>query len=577
MPLASRLRFEHQLAALVGLLCLVLVGTTAGGAIWIERRAAIRLVEANMAQLAATMASILDGALRERFREVQTLAGLEPMRPLWHAAPATVRTVLDALHVSQPDYAWIGFVGPDGTVRSATQRLLEGASVAGRPWFAAGLRGPALGDVHEAVLLAGLLGRGGEAEPFRLVDLAAPVRDADGAVTGVLGAHLSWAWAETVRRRLLAQEAPGDGTEIWILDRTGRVVLGRDLGSVPFPPAEVAAMAARDRGALAAGTLGEPPGEPMLAGFAVAGASASRRGEGASLGWIVVARRPAALALAPVGAAVRGLSALAAAVAAAGIALAWLIGRRAAAPLRQMTLAADRIGRDPSATMLPRLGGAREFVALSAALRSLLRRLGVAERELSAAEARSTLSTAAYRREIEALRLAVGTDSLTGLLNRRGFTAPAEEAFAQVRSARRGVAVLVADIDHFKRVNDVHGHAAGDAVIRSVGNLLAETLRATDTVARFGGEEFVVLLRGLGAEEAAAVAGRLCAAVRAAATLDGPHRIAVTISIGVAVAGPEDADIQAVIARADAALYAAKARGRDGISVAAHAAIERAA
>jgi diguanylate cyclase (GGDEF)-like protein len=137
-----------------------------------------------------------------------------------------------------------------------------------------------------------------------------------------------------------------------------------------------------------------------------------------------------------------------------------------------------------------------------------------------------------------------------------------------VRGGRCGVAVLVADIDHFKCVNDQHGHDAGDAVIRHVGALLAEAVRGSDTVARFGGEEFVVLLVGLGAAEAALIAERLCAAARGAEIAHGGRAIPVTISVGVATVSARDADIQAAIARADAALYEAKARGRDRVSAA---------
>ncbi len=121
---------------------------------------------------------------------------------------------------------------------------------------------------------------------------------------------------------------------------------------------------------------------------------------------------------------------------------------------------------------------------------------------------------------------------LTGLRNRRGFVKPAAEAFAQARGGRCGVAVLVVDVDHFKRVNDRYGHDAGDAVIRHVGTLLAEAVRGTDTVARFGGEEFVVLLVGLDGAEAAQIAERLCVKVRAAEIAHGGRIVAVTVSIG---------------------------------------------
>ncbi|TNC09430.1 diguanylate cyclase [Methylobacterium terricola] len=573
MSFRNRLRFEHQLAALVGLLCLALVAVTVGGAVWLERRSTVRLAEARLARLAAGMAESLDTTLRERFREIQVVAGLEPLRERWTGDPAMIRGVLSAMRTTAPDYAWLGFVTPDGRVRVGTEGLLEDLAMNGRTWFETGLAKPNVSDVHEAVLLGRRLVRT-EPEPLRLVDLAAPVRDAAGRVIGVLGGHVSWDWAIRARRRLLDEGLAG--TDLWVLDRRGRVILGPHLGTAPFGPARLGTMVEGGRGTFAAVI----DGETRLAGFASAatGERSGIAGGDPGLGWIVVATRPEVQAFAPMQRSIQALLGLGAVAALTGIALAWGLGRRAAAPLRRMTEAADRFGRDADATTLPRLDGAREFVALSAALRSLLRRIGSVERELSDATQRSTRVAAYYRRQIEDLRQVAGTDVLTGLLNRRGFIKPAEDAFVQARGGRCGVAVLVVDIDHFKRVNDQHGHDAGDAVIRHVGDLLAEAVRGTDTVARFGGEEFVVLLVGLGVTEAAQISERLCLAVRGAGIAHGGRVIPVTVSIGVAVLSGQDADIQAAIARADAALYEAKARGRDRVSVAAaSAAVGRAA
>ena len=154
MSFRNRLRFEHQLAALVGLLCLALVGATLGGAIWLERRSALRLAEDRLARLAAGMAESLDTTLRERFREIQVVAGLAPLRERWVADPSATRGILTAMRTTAPDYAWLGFVATDGRVRAATEGMLEGMAVSGRTWFETGLARPTVGDVHEAVLLS---------------------------------------------------------------------------------------------------------------------------------------------------------------------------------------------------------------------------------------------------------------------------------------------------------------------------------------------------------------------------------------------------------------------------------------
>jgi diguanylate cyclase (GGDEF)-like protein len=151
-------------------------------------------------------------------------------------------------------------------------------------------------------------------------------------------------------------------------------------------------------------------------------------------------------------------------------------------------------------------------------------------------------------------------DPLTGLLNRRGF----DEAVAGL--ARGGpMAVLVCDIDHFKRVNDRLGHDAGDLVLRAAADVLrglAEELPAA-LLARFGGEEFVVALPGDNLDNARAAADK--ARQRLAAETQGP--VAVTASFGVASAARFDGDMSALIARADAALYRAKEDGRNRVVV----------
>jgi two-component system cell cycle response regulator len=155
-------------------------------------------------------------------------------------------------------------------------------------------------------------------------------------------------------------------------------------------------------------------------------------------------------------------------------------------------------------------------------------------------------------------------DSLTGLPNRRVFDDTLRrEAERQLRQGQPYALVLV-DVDHFKSVNDRYGHAAGDAVLRSVAQALAETCRGADLAARYGGEEFAVLLPGCGElGEALATAERLRAAVATRAREHG-----VTVSAGVALAPLHAADPASLVAAADAALYRAKGAGRDRSEVA---------
>ncbi|WP_131193761.1 GGDEF domain-containing protein [Lichenihabitans psoromatis] len=280
-----------------------------------------------------------------------------------------------------------------------------------------------------------------------------------------------------------------------------------------------------------------------------------------------MSRRPVSVAYKAIDDTARTIVLLGTGLALLSIALAWMIARNAAAPVRAMTQAARQLGRDPSMTMLPRFGGSQEFFELSASLRSLLRRIGVAEQESHRVETQSTLIERRFHAEIATLQRVADTDPLTGLLNRRSFLMHADDAMLHHDRHQRSLSILVADIDVFKRVNDSYGHPAGDEVIRQVGFLLEAGVRSSDKVARFGGEEFVILLRDADEDQARHLAERMRLAVRAAVIHHAGLEIRVTISIGGAVISTNDTDIQALIERADRALYDAKSQGRDCVSM----------
>jgi diguanylate cyclase len=159
-------------------------------------------------------------------------------------------------------------------------------------------------------------------------------------------------------------------------------------------------------------------------------------------------------------------------------------------------------------------------------------------------------------------------DSLTGLSNRRNLLALAEQEIARSRRSGEPIALILADIDHFKQINDRRGHEAGDQVICQAGTLLQRMCRAQDSVARWGGEEFLVLLPATRIEAAAALADRMCKAVAGTPVDLARDRIAITFSFGVAELKPGE-PISDAIARADRALYQSKAQGRNRVTTAA--------
>lgn len=171
------------------------------------------------------------------------------------------------------------------------------------------------------------------------------------------------------------------------------------------------------------------------------------------------------------------------------------------------------------------------------------------------------------RESRESLRQSVSCDHLTGLANRRAFFEGAEAELVRSRSLGRPLALVMIDADHFKRINDRHGHPAGDAVLRHLAAGLTATFRSTDLVARIGGEEFVALLPGADGPQAVRVAERLCRGVAAQVVEVDGVPIRYTVSAGVAAARPHDDGVDALLKRADRALYQAKHAGRDRVGV----------
>lgn len=180
------------------------------------------------------------------------------------------------------------------------------------------------------------------------------------------------------------------------------------------------------------------------------------------------------------------------------------------------------------------------------------------------------ISTAAYglgRKVVRQNRLLdriSRTDALTGLWNRAHWEEVAARELPRSIRTGRPAALLLMDIDHFKEINDGHGHAVGDMVLRCIGTILRTSVRAIDTAARFGGDEFVVILPEASLAEAIEVAERIRAAIDAARFEDVPA-LHCTVSIGAAAVSPALQDVASWVGRADAALYRSKQAGRNRV------------
>ncbi len=172
--------------------------------------------------------------------------------------------------------------------------------------------------------------------------------------------------------------------------------------------------------------------------------------------------------------------------------------------------------------------------------------------------------TRAYRRRLEAL---AWTDELTGLLNRRFFLRGAHEECRRMRRTKTTAALAIIDLDFFKEVNDLYGHAAGDRVLKSIAQIAHAELRGPfDKLGRWGGEEFVVLLSDVTPENARSVCDRLRSRIQSALIETGEYQVCITASFGFCMLGA-GANVSSAIEAADRALYEAKRLGRNRVEM----------
>jgi diguanylate cyclase (GGDEF)-like protein len=572
-PPPSRLSsLRGQLSLVLGGLALAILALVGG---YLGRVATQELYTAQAAAVRATAqaaAELLASQLRDREREIELLSH-SPHLVEGPLDAQQARDALDRRKALHDEFAWLGLVAPDGTVLQASGGLLVGRSVAQREWFIAGRERVYVGDVHDAKLLVNLLPALPDGEPTRFIDFSAPIRDAEGRLRGVVGTHAHWRWVTALLDSVTRRQQPGSGIDALIIDRHGRVL---------YPEAMKLAQARGDA-VLPQLPSGRFEGEVQFGGKAYLASEASLQARtSAELGWRIVARQPLDQAMRPVRDLTRELVLLGALAAAVLTLAALLLARRISRPVEQLADIAERVRTERRMPEFPQDAGAHELARLSQAMQSMARSLLATERELQQAnlglEAQVQQRTLQLQAANAALEHLATRDPLTGLHNRRSLDARLADALALGRRYGHGGRVhglLLIDVDLFKSVNDDHGHAAGDAVLRQLAALLQASVRTTDVAARFGGEEFAVLLPELaGPQEAVRVAEKIRGAVQEAVF---PAVCRLTVSIGVSLASPQDADVRQWVERTDEALYAAKRGGRNAVVLRARPALELAA
>lgn len=538
------------LTTLLALLLSFSFGEMLRGRIRTDAGAALRVV-------ANTAAKQLNAQLRIRIDQASVLARAPGLWERGLDTPA-VALLLQRMQALAPENEWIGVADLDGVVRNATGGLLVGKSVSARDWFIHGQHRPYVGDVHPAKLLESLLQRPDRDEPLRFVDFAAPVT-INGTVAGVLGVHASWDWADHLIGLVLPTEAQAAGMQVFIFNRAGELIYApghqtqhlRDGGFVgPSAPL--------DEDGLFTGVLPWHDGSDYLTSVAPVPASSKLT----DLGWRVVVRQPITLAYSLVRDATSAVLVIGALAAFIASLLAYRAARRLSRHLHGIALAARRVEAGAPGAGMPVFGGSSEVTALSSALRNMTV-------QLMASNSRMEQQVRVRTRELLAANTALDrqarSDPLTGVLNRRGLEERLRLAVSTARRGHRPLAVAMLDADYFKRVNDQFGHEIGDAVLRRLADTLKSRLRASDAVARLGGEEFIAVLPDTDLDGAMVLAESLRAAVEAHVD---PLYGSITVSIGVAVELGAETDGATLLRCADEALYRAKAEGRNRVCAA---------
>ena len=350
---------------------------------------------ANLTELAQQTASHLDRNMFERYREVRLIA--QQLSGTTDAPSA--RRAMEALQKSYPYYAWIGVTDTAGVVRVATRGMLEGVDVSQRPWFQNAQADRPMGDVHEATLLAPLLGALG-AEPLRFVDIAFPLTDAQGQFAGVLGVHLSWNWASEVRDAIFAPVGRHRAVDLLIVSSTGTVLLGPS--DVQGTRLQVPSLEAAGRGASGHSRETWPDGKTYLVGYSRDAGFDAYPG----LGWRVLVRQDAEEAFAPVNQLHQRMLVGGFVLAALFSLLGWLVARRITQPLQDLADVAR--GIEAGYAVKARSTGVYDEVAtLGRAFNSLIAKLQQNEAEVRqlnvSLERRVQERTAEYEANIEQL------------------------------------------------------------------------------------------------------------------------------------------------------------------------------
>jgi diguanylate cyclase (GGDEF)-like protein len=545
----SRISVNRKKVKLKGLLGirarLVLLALILVAPLMLDRVRSLETTRAKQVALTSSEFSQLAEHSAEAQREViASVQAVLKSAAYIHASAARIGRGCAIMRASlQVDLPWIrtlSAVGKDGKVLCSTLPALVGMDLSDRSYFKKAL------ETHDFVLSDYLFSRGTK-QPG--IAAAYPVSAVEAGDETVMVAAINLDWMSQIMSNLGGRP----GVSAVLVDSKGTVLatssdqasmIGHPMENRSLLSALVAEETASD-GKTGSISVTAPDGTRHAVSYARVGSTGSR---------LVVSIDEAKIAAAA------NREIRTAYLQLAFVCLFVLLGALVAAeriiiqPITMMATIAQRFGRGDWSARAARIGLPAEFIPLARAFNAMAAKLGERERELIATNDRLTVIAS--------------IDMLSGLANRRGFQSRLDFEWLKAQQDGREVALLMIDVDHFKLFNDTYGHPEGDACLARLGETLASIAHATmGFAARYGGEEFCLLLPNLNAEQALRIGETVRAAV---ASLAMPHTTSphqqITVSVGVACATPNEIQQPSdLIEAADAALYAAKHRGRNAV------------
>lgn len=405
-------------------------------------------ISESLTEKAFQMAERLDQFMWSRYGEVTVLSHLKAFEQTDNTEE--IGKILNELKANFPSFSWIGYTNAEGVVKASTDQVLLGADISHRPVFTEAQTEPFIGDVHEAVLLAELLPNP-SGEPLKFVDISSPIFTDDHEFVGVLAAHLSFEWADEVKRSVIQPlKEQGENLDVFIISKQDNTVL---LGpsdmigqALHLQAIELAQQGRNDW------TVEKwPDGKSYLTGYAFAEGFLNYPG----LDWTILVRQPQDVAFLSVTQLRNKIVLVGALLAVAFAVISWYVAGLVSNPLRELVATAQQLRNGEKVEIYVKKG-IKDIETLSTAYRDLIATLTRTKSDLGKMETIAQI------------------DKLTELPNRLALDNYMDALHQSDRAINH--AILYLDLDGFKAVNDQYGHHHGDLLLKEVAERLKRSL-----------------------------------------------------------------------------------------------------